>query len=392
MTMLSVRRKIVDFFSCIVILCVAAGLCIFPEEMVSSAKDGLYLCFNVIIPSLFPFFVISALVVRLGWAKKLGLLLSPLMKPLFNVGGACASALVLGFIGGYPVGAKTVIELYNSKACSKAEAERMLAFCNNSGPAFILGVVGAGIFASGRAGLLLYLAHALASVLIGIIFRKWGSSVSAVNIIDKSTVTASFAPAFVDSIKTSFSSVLNISGFVVFFTVFIKLLFLSGAMAFLTGGIGAIFSPLGLNAQWAETLITGLIELSSGVWSLRDAVYDVGVSMAMAAFMLGWAGLSVHCQVLSFIGDSGLTVKTYILGKLLHGLLSAGLTIILASFFPLDQPVAVCLAQQISDIAGLDIEAVISMSISAAAAVFCIFAAVFLISSKKSGKQKKKAL
>ncbi len=93
------------------------------------------------------------------------------MRPLFHVSGACASAFALGFIGGYPVGAKTAISLYENGMCTKTEAERLLAFCNNSGPAFILGVVGAGVFASSRVGVLLYLAHAAASICIGILFR-----------------------------------------------------------------------------------------------------------------------------------------------------------------------------------------------------------------------------
>ena len=170
-----IRRKVGDALSCVCLLAVASGLVIFPSQMVSAAKDGVDMCFNVIIPSLFPFFVLSSLTVELGVAEKLGRLLAPLMRPLFNVGGACASALVLGFIGGYPVGAKTVINLYENGECSKTEAERMLSFCNNSGPAFIFGVVGAGIFSSGTIGLILYLAHIAASVCVGLVFRRWGS-------------------------------------------------------------------------------------------------------------------------------------------------------------------------------------------------------------------------
>ena len=138
------------------------ALVLWPEQSMEAMRDGLRLCGNVILPSLFPFFVLSSLVVELGMSRYLGKLLEPVMAPLFRVNGNCAAALALGFIGGYPVGARTAIQIYENGQCTRTEAERMLAFCNNSGPAFILGVVGAGVFGSGTAGLLLYLAHLLA--------------------------------------------------------------------------------------------------------------------------------------------------------------------------------------------------------------------------------------
>lgn len=76
----------------------------------------------------------------------------------------------MGIVGGYPVGARAAITSYERGLCTKTECERMLSFCNNSGPAFILGVVGAGVFANSSAGMLLYLAHVLASLSVGSVF------------------------------------------------------------------------------------------------------------------------------------------------------------------------------------------------------------------------------
>ena len=139
-------RRVRDALTGAALLVCAAALVLFPAQAAEAAKDGLLLCYNVIIPSLFPFFVLSTLVVELGLVSYLGRLLSPLMRPLFRVPGEGATALALGFVGGYPVGARTTLSLYEKGLCTKTEAERMLAFCNNSGPAFILGVVGIGIF------------------------------------------------------------------------------------------------------------------------------------------------------------------------------------------------------------------------------------------------------
>ena len=165
------RQRYRDILLGLGLLLAAGALVLWPSQAMEAARTGLALCGNVIIPSLFPFFVLSSLVVELGMSRYLGRLLQPVMAPLFRVNGSCAAALALGVVGGYPVGARTAISLYQNGQCSRTEAERLLAFCNNCGPAFILGVVGTGIFGSGRAGLLLYLGHIAASLLVGLLFR-----------------------------------------------------------------------------------------------------------------------------------------------------------------------------------------------------------------------------
>ena len=200
------------------LLCAVLALMRWPQESMAAARDGLALCGNVIIPSLFPFFVLSSLVVELGMSRYLGRLLEGVMAPLFRVGGACSSALALGFVGGYPVGARTAIALYENGQCSKTEAERLLAFCNNSGPAFILGVVGTGIFASSRAGLLLYLAHIAASLCVGLLFRFYrpGEGPRPGRHAAPQFQAASFPVAFTHSITGALSSTQNICAFVLF--------------------------------------------------------------------------------------------------------------------------------------------------------------------------------
>ena len=300
------RKWLRDLLLTAALLAATAALVAAPSQAIEGAKNGLALCGNVIIPSLFPFFVLSSLVVDLGLAAYLGRALEKVMRPLFRVGGSCAAAVAMGFVGGYPVGARTALQLYQQGQCTRAEAERLLAFCNNSGPAFILGVVGAGVFGSGRVGLLLYLTHAAASILVGILFRFHGGRDAG---REKRPVRATFetvraSSAFTGAVVKALQSTLSICAFVVFFSVVLELLSAYGVLA----ALAQVLAMFGVGEEWARRLVAGLLELSSGVSSLTGAGSQ-GVSMA--AFMLGWAGISVHCQVLSFIGDSGLSVRTY---------------------------------------------------------------------------------
>ena len=370
------------------LLLAALALVVWPGESMSAMKDGLSLCGNVILPSLLPFFVLSSLVVELGMSRYLGRLFQPVMAPLFRVNGSCAAALALGFVGGYPVGARTAISLYQNGQCSKTEAERLLAFCNNCGPAFILGVVGTGIFGSGLAGLLLYLGHLAASLMVGLIFRFYQprEGPNSGRALQPQFQTASFPGAFTRAVTGALQSTLNICAFVLFFTVVIRVLTRSGLLTGAAESIAALLSPLGMDQVWARRLLTGLLEMSSGVSSLTDGTLSGRLSMV--AFMLGWAGVSVHCQVMAFLGDSGLSLRTYLAGKLLHGGLSAVIVGALARLFPLSGPVSAYLAQQTEAIAHLDFHRALTLSAVTSWGTWLVFLALAVwVVKKSSGKR-----
>ena len=381
-----------DILLGIALTAAGAALVLCPDEAMEAARTGLQLCGNVIVPSLCPFFVLSSLVVELGFAQYLGRALEPLMRPLFRVSGACASAVALGFVGGYPVGARTAIQLYQQGMCSRTEAQRLLAFCNNSGPAFILGVVGAGVFSSSRAGLLLYLVHALASVAVGLIFRfcpgekgdRGGACARPVRI-----ETARFSVAFTRAVRGALQSTLNICAFVLLFTVVIRLLFHTGVLAALAQ---ILSTALGVERKWIESLLTGIIEISSGVTSLTGTGALAG-RLSMAAFILGWAGVSVHCQVLSFLGDSGLSPRTYVLGKLLHGVLSAGGMWLLARAFLPELEVSAALTEQVETLAQVDFQQALILSLVCAWLMWSAFvAAAAVMVRKNSGKGRRRVV
>lgn len=262
-----------------------------------AVRRGLTLCARSVIPALFPYFVVSGLFISLGFADGVGRRLEPLTRRLFGVGGAGASAFFLGLLGGYPVGGRTVGQLYRAGRLSKDEAERLLAFCNNAGPSFILGVVGVGCFGSLRTGIYLYLVHAFSAVLVGILFRK-KAPVSG----QKVRYSAAFEPiaAFVCAVGEAAEGMVRLCGFVVFFLVILAL----------------ITDLTGLN----HPVLLGLTELTTGVTALEGRPGD----LVWAAALLGWGGLSVHGQTAAVLSDTDLGLGRYFLGKILQAIFSAG--------------------------------------------------------------------
>ena len=301
-------RGLSNFITICSVFLVAVGLVAFPDSTSDSAKNALLLCGNVLIPSLFPFFVLSTFVTESGLGALLGKHIQRAMRPLFHVCGAGASAFVLGLLGGYPVGAATVCELYARKVLNKSEAERLLGFCNNCGPAFIFGAIGGGIFKSFKVGLLIYISHILASFLTGIIFRfyRHKDEPSA----DIFAIKNGISPlSFTDAIKKALMSTLNVCSFVIFFSVLIEILNIFKVLPALCALLG--------NSRGANCAIIGILELTSGMLALPEN------AVVLASFLIGFGGFSVHAQALSFISETSLSAKTYFGGKLLHAVFSA---------------------------------------------------------------------
>ncbi len=319
------------------------GLVASPTEAFNAAKDALNLCINVIIPTLFPFLVFSALAVSLGLADILGKIFGCIMKPLFNVNGSCATAFILGLISGFPVGAKTAISLYKNRLCSKTEAERILSFSNNAGPAFILGTVGIGIWNSNLVGWTLWLTQIISSVVVGFIFGRFWKIQDKQELdfhpIRKSRIVK-FLPSLTDAVKNAATNLIYISSFIIFFAIIIRLLTVSGVIPTTAKLLEKVIPSTTLNAKDYENIISGIFEFTTGIKRIGNTA-PYSHSLTLTSAILGWAGLSVHCQVLSFISDSGLSSKPYILGKTMQTAFSAIIYFFISKYIPINESLSV---------------------------------------------------
>ena len=285
------RRRILPTLG---LLGVMALLLLCSADAAQAVRDALALCVQSVIPALFPFFVVSSLFIDLGCAAVLGRSLAPVMHRLFGVSGAGGTAFLLGIIGGYPVGGRTAGELYRSGQCEREECERLLAFCNNAGPSFILGIAGLGCFGSVRVGAWLYLIHVGAAVMVGLLFRSTSRQMGR----PKKTETPRWADALIEAVRGGAMSMVNICAFVVFFLVILRLF--------------SRFTGIQHGA------ILGIVEMTNGI--LRLANDRRG--FIWAAGLLGWGGLSVHCQTAAVLSGSGLSLKRYFIGKALQAAIS----------------------------------------------------------------------
>ena len=300
------------------LLLAAAGLLCLPDAAATGMRRGLSLCAERLVPSLFPFLVISGTVARTGLCDKLGAHLHGLTRRLFGLPGVCTAGIIIGFVGGYPAGASVAAALTRDGRITREEGRRMLRFCVNAGPAFLIGTVGAGMLGSPQSGALLLAAHWLASLCIGCFGRRPADRSPRPN-----PLLAAARPlpaALTEAVNESAAALLSMSGFVAF-------------AASLLSVLDALGTPVAVTAVAA-----GVTEVSLG--SL--AVLRTGPLMPFwLGLILGWGGLSVHGQIAVFAAPEGLLTRDFILARVRHGLLAGVLSWGLFRVFPPEIAVAV---------------------------------------------------
>ena len=274
---------------------------------------------------------------------QLGIILNNCMKPLFNIRGEGAFVFIMGIISGYPMGAKLATNFRENNICSKEECERLLSFTNNSGPLFIIGTVGILMYGNTAIGVLLFITHILACITVGFIFRFWKYSDSSISYNSHHIIKSKQTPVtfsnlgsiLSESITNSISTILLIGGFVVIFSSIISILKSSGLLSVFSISISPILAFFNIDSSFATPLISGFLEITNGINSISNiSNKKISTNLIFTAFLLGFGGISVLLQVFSITSKSDLSIKPYVYGKLLHGVLAAFYTYIFTSFIP----------------------------------------------------------
>jgi len=265
-------------------------LLIFDSRLaLESARTGLELCIQTVIPSLFPFLVLSTLLTKsiTGTSK----LLLPVTR-LLGIPSESQSVLISAFLGGYPVGAKCTHDLWRTGLLQQGQAERLLGFCSNAGPAFLFGML-SGFFPDKKAVWLLWLIHILSAVLTGCVLPQAGTANAAQTKIAVKNESADFL-----------LSTMKAMGMICCWVILFRIL-----VTFLLRWF------LWLLPTWLQVLVTGLLELTNGCCDLM-LITAPEVRFVICSCMLAFGGICVLVQTASV--TSGLSLRYYLRGKVLQ--------------------------------------------------------------------------
>ncbi len=316
------RSNIIGLIPALLLL---AALTMASEGAVDGAKTALHTCAWVIIPCLFPFLTVSLLINRLGLPLWLGSKLQGPMSLLFGVSGTGAGVFILGILGGYPAGAAIIADLLERGDLECGEAKKLLAFCNNSGPSFLIGAIGIGVFHSAAAGLLLYMVHILAAVITGLFLS---GTECPPHKEDKVFISsANLSTSLPVAMGKAVPQILQICGYVVFFGAVCGCLEETGLLSPLCGTL-ALYTSLTL--QQARGLCMGLLELGCGIGAMSGSSLTPA-ALTLCSLITGLGGLSVCFQTAGVLHQSGIGLRSHILGRLCCGGIGAFLMYTISS-------------------------------------------------------------
>ncbi|MGQ9779550.1 MAG: sporulation integral membrane protein YlbJ [Bacillota bacterium] len=330
----------------------ALALVFYAEESLAAAKEGIKVFGLIVLPSLFPFFVLSEVLLGLGVVHFMGVIFEPLMRPVFNVPGVGAFALSMGLAAGYPMDAVITAKFRRKGLCSRIEAERLLAFTNTADPLFIFGAVAVGMFGLPALGPLLATAHYLSSFTLGFFFRFYGREDTPTE-EPAQTYKGMLRRAFAallrgreedgrplgqllgEAVRESVATLFMIGGFIVFFSVLVRLLTVMGLLEFLAPPAARLLGLFGLSPSLVPALFRGLLEIDLGTVAAGRAAAPLVERAVMAGAIIAWSGLSVHGQVASVVHGTDIRMGPYVLARLYHAVIAGFYTFLLFPFFRL---------------------------------------------------------
>lgn len=283
---------------------------LFSETASRAVREGLLLCGQTLLPSLFPLLVLNGCLMRSGAVEALGRRLSPMFHTLFGISGDFAAPMLAGALCGFPTGAAGVVALCRQGRYTEKECLRGLLLASSASPGFLLVGVGEGMLGDRRLGVVLYLSQLLALLAVAFLLARFDRITPSQGGVIPSE-RPPFAVAFRLSLGEAVQAMLSVCGAVLFFS-----------------GITGILLSLPLSLPLL-CLGVSFCELTSGVSLMASSLPPIPAIVGIAA-AVGWSGLSVHAQVAT-LGER-LPLRGYLALKLLTALLSALLCLLFLRF------------------------------------------------------------
>ncbi|OPJ56923.1 sporulation integral membrane protein YlbJ [Alkalithermobacter paradoxus] len=327
---------ITSFIPGIMILVLLSYIVIFPQDSLDAAYLGLKIWFNTLVPALLPFLIGSQILISLRTVDLIGLFLEPITQFLFNVPGKGSFAFVMSIISGYPVGIKIVSELREKNEVSKHEGQRLASFCSTSGPLFVIGAVGIGMFKNPVIGYLLLFSHYLSALTVGIFFRDYGEKYSRCNKTNigllngiksiahtNTTNKRGFYSILGDCINDSINTILKVGGFIMIFSVVFRILKITNFIDTITSFLFILLSRFNVSQELIYAFISGVFEITIGCNNVALAQDSpLLLRIALSSFMISFSGISIIAQACSFLNKTDINTSIYIFSKFLQGLVS----------------------------------------------------------------------
>ncbi len=291
-----------------------------PSICMQATSNGLKVWLVNVVPALFPFFIFTRIIISLNQSSIR--VLDRFTEKCFNTNNS-GIIYFLSLLSGYPIGAKLISSSYDNGVIDKATSTKMLSFCSTSGPMFIIGTIGIGVFKNAKIGYTLLIGHIIGSFLNGLLYRGKKSTNDYIN---NSSTKFDLNEIMFDSIN----SILMVGGYIVFASVLIELLNICSVLPAISNFICKITS---LEYDVVYAFLCGLIEITNGLILLGSSNVSLNIKIILASFIIAFSGICIMLQSVSFLNKIGIKKSTMLRQKLTQAIFSTISTIFLINIF-----------------------------------------------------------
>lgn len=321
-------------------------LSLYAKETSQAARRALYLCLDVVIPSLFPFFVLSRLTVPYLAGLSCPSFLKRIAEKFFGLPYYTLITILLGYLSGYPTGAKLARDMLDEGLIDSQQSSKMIAIANNCSPLFVIGTIGAGLYKSVRIGFFLLVIHwisgLISAFIVGHCFDTGEVSSSRIGLkMSRSKDEPKMNVFYLLPVAIEEAAILciKVSGYIVLFAVLSELLEQLGLFAFL-GSIPELFQNASKanneTSAFISSFLKGIMEITSGSQAITKVTDgSLAIKLTLISIICGFAGFSVHTQVMGIMKGSGAKYRVFLTGKLIHGFTAGLITFVAMSYAPL---------------------------------------------------------
>lgn len=301
----------------------AAGSCLMafllllmPEKAAEGVRKGLDICAVSVIPSLFPFMALSSFLINSRLCLFRGKIANAMGKKLFSLPGSALSAVFMSLIGGFPIGASMTSKLLANGEITKNQAQRMMLFCVNAGPAFVIGTVGVSMLANAAAGGIILISLLISSLSMGFFSFLISDGEFTVPKEYKNEAAPEFSQAFTRSVADAAGAMFSICAWVILFSC-----------------VNAFTDLLSISES-GKIFIKSVLEVTTGSFAAAG-----NVSLPIMCLIIGFGGICVHCQVMGFAAETGIKPSLFIAARIINGAIAAMVCAVILKFFPISTTV-----------------------------------------------------
>lgn len=335
-------KNIIKFILFIITLLI---LLILSKQNFESVKDSVIIFITSVLPSLFPFIFFTEVILHTNIIDILSRIFGNIISKVFKVNKNSTSAIIIGFLCGFPMGSKTVSTLYMQNKISRRDAKVLLSFVNNCNPAFILSTVGIAVFYNMQIGIILLISHIFSSILIGVIYSRIyhndiiHEKTNFLNTFNEKTnkrlKNLSTFEIIKMSILSAFKTLANILGFIIIFNLLFNIIF-------------TISSKANIDSNVLK-FISSIFEVTKGAHNINNMSINLNSRIILTSFALGFSGLCIICQVYSTVCESKFKLKDIFIPKVFHGIISCFITYILLRFITISDVTTVSVFSNIEE-------------------------------------------